>query len=101
MFDRQGIPEYLPHDNTNKLQFEDAIAPLISFSLIRAQVEQRSFEIHSLVQLSMRRSEEHTSELQSRLHLVCRLLLEKKKHTWTVTPHTTVSYLNTSTRMYR
>src|SRR2546422_8536199 len=28
---------------------------------------------------SGRRSEEHTSELQSRLHLVCRLLLEKKK----------------------
>ena len=27
----------------------------------------------------MGRSEEHTSELQSRLHLVCRLLLEKKK----------------------
>src|SRR2546429_1351593 len=30
------------------------------------------------------RSEEHTSELQSRLHLVCRLLLEKKKQ---VTAH--------------
>src|SRR2546422_1519732 len=29
------------------------------------------------------RSEEHTSELQSRLHLVCRLLLEKKKNTTT------------------
>src|SRR5687768_18136683 len=29
---------------------------------------------------STSRSEEHTSELQSRLHLVCRLLLEKKKH---------------------
>src|SRR2546422_2656329 len=28
-----------------------------------------------------KRSEEHTSELQSRLHLVCRLLLEKKKTT--------------------
>src|SRR2546422_6505746 len=28
---------------------------------------------------SKERSEEHTSELQSRLHLVCRLLLEKKK----------------------
>src|SRR2546429_4114701 len=27
----------------------------------------------------IQRSEEHTSELQSRLHLVCRLLLEKKK----------------------
>src|SRR2546422_1746310 len=30
-------------------------------------------------QLGADRSEEHTSELQSRLHLVCRLLLEKKK----------------------
>src|SRR2546422_4332269 len=30
---------------------------------------------------SRARSEEHTSELQSRLHLVCRLLLEKKKKT--------------------
>src|SRR5256884_9494819 len=30
---------------------------------------------------SAKRSEEHTSELQSRLHLVCRLLLEKKKQT--------------------
>src|SRR2546429_3042390 len=30
-------------------------------------------------QASRPRSEEHTSELQSRLHLVCRLLLEKKK----------------------
>src|SRR2546429_7335375 len=34
------------------------------------------------------RSEEHTSELQSRLHLVCRLLLEKKKNNrQTSTPH--------------
>src|SRR2546422_5515731 len=29
--------------------------------------------------MNAERSEEHTSELQSRLHLVCRLLLEKKK----------------------
>src|SRR2546422_4004056 len=29
--------------------------------------------------IGLGRSEEHTSELQSRLHLVCRLLLEKKK----------------------
>src|SRR2546429_761517 len=38
-----------------------------------------------------RRSEEHTSELQSRLHLVCRLLLEKKKkkHTSRKTIHRT------------
>src|SRR5438876_8487481 len=35
------------------------------------------------------RSEEHTSELQSPVHLVCRLLLEKKKniHNLNITPH--------------
>src|SRR5437660_5276148 len=33
------------------------------------------------------RSEEHTSELQSRGHLVCRLLLEKKKKAHRSTPH--------------
>src|SRR2546429_6509949 len=32
------------------------------------------------------RSEEHTSELQSRLHLVCRLLLEKKKQSYHTPP---------------
>src|SRR2546429_6169936 len=35
------------------------------------------------------RSEEHTSELQSRLHLVCRLLLEKKKDHYYTWHHTT------------
>src|SRR5256885_3389285 len=34
-----------------------------------------------------RRSEEHTSELQSPCNLVCRLLLEKKKKITTITPH--------------
>src|SRR3712207_8750832 len=32
------------------------------------------------------RSEEHTSELQSRQYLVCRLLLEKKKNTYVLAP---------------
>src|SRR3989442_11208057 len=36
---------------------------------------------HDLGILRHVRSEEHTSELQSRPHLVCRLLLEKKKNT--------------------
>src|SRR2546429_7150955 len=44
----------------------------------------RPFLIAAFAALALRgllfaRSEEHTSELQSRLHLVCRLLLEKKK----------------------
>src|SRR5258707_9762709 len=46
-----------------------------------------------------RRSEEHTSELQSRQYLVCRLLLEKKKKIASATispPHQTVSKSPTS-----
>src|SRR2546429_1892273 len=38
------------------------------------------------------RSEEHTSELQSRLHIVCRLLLEKKKQDKMVMPRTHLHY---------
>src|SRR5438445_827745 len=34
----------------------------------------------------MKRSEEHTSELQSRQYLVCRLLLEKKEESWRTGP---------------
>src|SRR5687768_18325398 len=41
------------------------------------------------------RSEEHTSELQSRLHLVCRLLLAKKKKKQTKTNYTTKTLAST------
>src|SRR5687768_18261687 len=58
------------------------------FVILRARVPQRVvIRMISLNQhlsgtiAAERRSEEHTSELQSRLHLVCRLLLEKKKTT--------------------
>src|SRR5687768_17943608 len=40
---------------------------------------ERRSELLDLWVKGVSRSEEHTSELQSRLHLVCRLLLEKKK----------------------
>src|SRR3989442_11275650 len=40
------------------------------------------------VNVSQNRSEEHTSELQSRPHLVCRLLLEKKKKAVKTNPNT-------------
>src|SRR3712207_7103700 len=43
-------------------------------------IPQNSSELQQLLQEAFRvRSEEHTSELQSRQYLVCRLLLEKKK----------------------
>src|SRR3989449_2887087 len=49
---------------------------------VRLEEDQRDerYEHHEERQQAVR-SEEHTSELQSRLHLVCRLLLEKKKYT--------------------
>src|SRR5260370_22562418 len=40
-----------------------------------------SREVSAAAETSLERSEEHTSELQSHLNLVCRLLLEKKKNT--------------------
>src|SRR5689334_24618166 len=45
---------------------------------------------------SVARSEEHTSELQSQFHLVCRLLLEKKKKK----PHITHTLLRTHTHKH-
>src|SRR5689334_24749547 len=44
-------------------------------AIIRSRLTPRCRRVRS------RRSEEHTSELQSQFHLVCRLLLEKKKKT--------------------
>src|SRR5437868_12709665 len=44
--------------------------------------------------LGLLRSEEHTSELQSRFDLVCRLLLEKKKHVFiSLSAHSTINLL--------
>src|SRR5690625_5878696 len=53
-------------------------APAISLPLHWASVEDDGPELPFGVLIGAR-SEEHTSELQSRGHLVCRLLLEKKK----------------------
>ena len=49
MFDRQEIPKYLLNSNIDQLQFGDVMTPLISFSLIRVQIEKQSFEMHKLV----------------------------------------------------
>src|SRR3989449_7462386 len=48
---------------------------------VRAEIDGVARRINGYLQVAVdaARSEEHTSELQSRLHLVCRLLLEKKK----------------------
>src|SRR2546429_6734338 len=61
------------------LQFAEERAAKIEVRLAALQFEKKiiSFAICAAI-LFVNRSEEHTSELQSRLHLVCRLLLEKK-----------------------
>src|SRR5690554_7727665 len=56
----------------------------VVFSVLHVILNWKAFKIYFKMRvfiLSTIRSEEHTSELQSRPHLVCRLLLEKKKKT--------------------
>src|SRR2546422_7527982 len=62
-------------------------SPEPAHALDQRRLERRSvapalaepLRLRRLERVAESRSEEHTSELQSRLHLVCRLLLEKKK----------------------
>src|SRR2546422_2998629 len=58
----------------------------IRHGAVAARVSQQATDVPAA---DLGRSEEHTSELQSRLHLVCRLLLEKKKQqqTWRCRAH--------------
>src|SRR5690606_40641290 len=49
--------------------------------VLRAYVQSATGQRFTAVWFNQPRSEEHTSELQSRENLVCRLLLEKKKNT--------------------
>src|SRR2546429_72526 len=51
-------------------------ASVVGLALLAWSFSWQSYPLYVMTQ----RSEEHTSELQSRLHLVCRLLLEKKKN---------------------
>src|SRR3712207_8010964 len=60
-------------DDSDKIAFPAIVLPILKFSFL-------SNNILWMYKLSFLRSEEHTSELQSRQYLVCRLLLEKKKN---------------------
>src|SRR5690554_3378369 len=65
---------YVEKDEMDYFLFD----PLTQAYLV-SPVDSRTLKPASAPKLSDFRSEEHTSELQSRPHLVCRLLLEKKK----------------------
>src|SRR2546429_4279925 len=77
--------------------------PLVCFRL--TSIRTHAYVIFSAVPVGVRRSgaaifrsEEHTSELQSRLHLVCRLLLEKKKYY--ISPVITAQYRSRQSRAH-
>src|SRR3989442_11345598 len=61
-------------ETSGKAQFNEE-------QLVRVQAPATGRVVEVLARTRTSRSEEHTSELQSRPHLVCRLLLEKKKKT--------------------
>src|SRR2546429_2358692 len=71
--------------------------PLASNTRVRVTLTKKDQKLEALGMVRIvkpRRSEEHTSELQSRLHLVCRLLLEKKKKHQTYTIYTRITHLS-------
>src|SRR5690554_546032 len=72
IMEQNGIKKGVLFCDVNKLK-KDSFNPWLytpfSSNFFRSQINIKEF-----------RSEEHTSELQSRPHLVCRLLLEKKKY---------------------
>src|SRR3989442_8147378 len=76
-----STPLFRSHDDLVKLRAAGFDAFLIGTHLMLAPDPAAALSalLTSPTGTSMRRSEEHTSELQSRPHLVCRLLLEKKK----------------------
>src|SRR2546422_7268931 len=79
----RGFPSWpfrTPVENVHLATRFFTFARLIEASgLYRCRSYVRPVIVHSPGAWAAARSEEHTSELQSRLHLVCRLLLEKKK----------------------
>lgn len=64
MFDRQGIPEHLLRKKMSRLQFEDAVATWLAFSLVWEEIGQQAFEMHRLVQASMRKWLEMNDQLE-------------------------------------
>src|SRR5439155_4105179 len=77
--DALDLPRHLRSDRSPSSDFPSPSAsPSVLFPhLVLGALHFDGISTHQIC--SPRRSEEHTSELQSRGHLVCRLLLEKKK----------------------
>src|SRR5690349_23720520 len=76
----ERIPALLPCDVLLAATYNISLPGVkLSSKAVKANTQKFSMPIIYLLKLQIQRSEEHTSELQSRRDLVCRLLLEKKK----------------------
>src|SRR3712207_8948419 len=64
----------------SSLNYKDALSATGNKGITKNYPHTPGIDAAGVVELSRNRSEEHTSELQSRQYLVCRLLLEKKKN---------------------
>src|SRR5438309_3669025 len=86
----QALLNYKVLDTPPEVEFDSLVSlasyisgtPVAMISLVDSDRQWFKAKIGTTV-----RSEEHTSELQSQFHLVCRLLLEKKKKTFTTSVH--------------
>src|SRR2546422_811996 len=68
-----------PHAGIIGMDRDGIIKKFLNGLPARFEVAEGDVQLNAVLIVADTRSEEHTSELQSRLHLVCRLLLEKKK----------------------
>ncbi|ELR09121.1 hypothetical protein GMDG_03701 [Pseudogymnoascus destructans 20631-21] len=94
MFERQGIPESVLYDGRGRLQFEDAVALLTSFSLIKAQstkqpeqqVGEYIFQMHELVQLATKKWLEVQMQVgrwqKASLHIMAAAFPSGQHETW-------------------
>src|SRR3712207_8243086 len=79
----EDLTDYLLEHGVKARYMHANIETLDRIQIIRGL---RTGEFDVLVGINLLRSEEHTSELQSRQYLVCRLLLEKKKYIYKISP---------------
>ncbi|KAJ4329639.1 hypothetical protein N0V95_010170, partial [Ascochyta clinopodiicola] len=105
MFDRQGVPEHILYEGRSKLQFAEAVGPLLRFSLVRAQAREQSevrlqeqlFEMHSLVQLATKKWLELREQVnvwqKAALRIMAAAFPSGQHETWvacrTLLPHST------------
>ncbi len=77
LFNRQGIPDFLIREDDDHLAFVSAMAPLINFSLVTAELGGEFFEMHRLVQIATRRWLESDGKTQEWKRKATRRMAER------------------------